>query len=351
MSSRELCICVFALKVRYGFGRRESGAMGQARGGQTQYQSAIHSGRRGSDTRFDVLTPITCTRLVCRTSILSIECDARHRDEISLHEHASTKCDDLGGVPRPLLWEGRYVCFVDAVTGAEDLLLARTTWGNCEARQELDIRHNQKSCLASSASQQKTSILRWNSECTQQLRQGTRCYVTDAVRPLRFSSVMLFATCCWWRLGVYGLLSNKCVTRLFGCLFTYLHCSWMCLYAWVFFQRNIIRKKCIPKWQQLDLDEAQLASYNQTCTHARIWDDRWRGMIARFILDTNVHLPRLCILHDLCRFVLDWCFVVVKRCISLWLRTLTICLNLKTQQQSRKSWYVNHDCQFFTSAI
>ena len=152
--------------------------------------------------------------------------------------------------------------------------------------------------------------------------------------------------CCWWRPGVCGLLSNKCVTRLLGCLFAYLHCSWMCLYARVFFQRNIIRKKCIPKFQQLDLDAAQLASYNQTCTHARIWDDRWRGMIARCILDTNVHLSRLCILHDLCRFVLHCCRVVVKRCISLWLRTLTVYLNFKIKQQSRKSWYVNHDRQF-----
>jgi len=83
--------------------------------------------------------------------------------------------------------------------------------------------------------------------------------------------------------------------------------------------------------------------------HARIWDDRWRGMIARFILDTNVHLPRLCVLHDLCRFVLDWCRVVVNRCISLWLRTLTVCLNFKIQQQSLRNWYVNHDCQFLLS--
>ena len=84
--------------------------------------------------------------------------------------------------------------------------------------------------------------------------------------------------CCWWRPGVCGLLSNKCVTRLLGCLFAYLHCSWMCLYARVFFQRSIIRKKCIPKFQQLDLDAAQLASYNQTCTHARThlrWSLAW----------------------------------------------------------------------------
>ena len=166
-----------------------------------------------------------------------------------------------------------------------------------------------------------------------------------------FSSVIFFATCCWWWLGVYGLLSINCVTRSFGCLFAYVHCTWMCLYAWVFFQRNIIRKKCIPKFQQLDLDAAQLASYNQTCTHARIWDDRWRGMIARFILDTNVHLPRLCILYDLCRLVLDWCRVIVNRYISLWLgaHVGNSASSLKTQQRSLKNWYVNHDCQFLLS--